>query len=51
MGEIVRKPLRVRERSRRTFDQGLSLCFPRTVTRQQELVDHGEALEAAGLRG
>jgi hypothetical protein len=38
-GEIVRKPLRVRERSRRTLDQRLSLRFPRLAAASFRLID------------
>ncbi len=36
--EIVRKPLRVRERSRRTLDQRLSLRFPRLAAAYVRLI-------------
>jgi ketosteroid isomerase-like protein len=36
--EIVRKPLRVRERSSRTFDQRLSLRFPRVAAANARLI-------------
>jgi ketosteroid isomerase-like protein len=36
--EIVRKPLRVRERSRRTLDQRLSLRFPRLAAAYLRLI-------------
>jgi hypothetical protein len=51
--QIVRKPLRVRERSRRTLDERLSLRFSRDgrVIQQRDFLDHAEALEAVGLRG
>ena len=36
--EIVRKPLQVRERSRRTLDQRLAICFPRPVVAYARLI-------------
>jgi len=36
--EVVRKPLRVRERSRRTLDQRLLLRFPRLATANARLI-------------
>jgi ketosteroid isomerase-like protein len=36
--EVVRKPLRVRERSRRTIDQRLALRFPRLATAGSRLL-------------
>ena len=36
--EVVRKPLRVRERSRRTFDQRLLLRFPGLATAMSRLI-------------
>jgi hypothetical protein len=55
--QIVRKPLRVREGSRRTLDQRLALRFPRLAAANARLIGklplgsrHAEALEAVGLR-
>src|SRR5213592_436900 len=36
--KVVRKPLRVRERSRRTVDQRLSLRFPRLAAANSRLI-------------
>ena len=36
--EVVRKPLRVREQSRRTLDQRLALRFPRVAAMQARLI-------------
>jgi len=50
--EFVRKPLRVRERSRRTLDQRLSLRFPRLVAPYLRLFSKlppGSRLRQAGL--
>ena len=51
--EVVRKPLRVRERSRRTLDQRLSLRFPRLVAAYARLIARlspGSRLRQAFLR-